>query len=407
MSRGLFSQAREALTEAKNTIHDREPGIAVSLAFVYDHLGEGRQVEERLQHAANLSEDHTFSAYVQGLLSDFYWQIGDKEKSAAASSQALSFDPLSPIVRVNHAALLAESGRISEVRALLDGLIRDDTDNAKPILDRQTFYRHELVADVLRFVQLHLDPAAESVKNDNAALQEQLRQVRESGQYRQFAGHKKLFEQTLQTLSDLKTQRERDAVSRQWHRDVNTAYHRLMEIEGDAATAVAATRRFAQLHAAREEVAQFLDAMLARSTSLVLDSARHPLLRMENEKVKAALSEINSPDSLHTACELVVNFLEPRTRRAEADFAAAGTAGFLTRGKKQNRVADTIAMQFATIRDRVERLRFEKVRGPFQVCPGCFACWPRSYKHCGQCSHPLAPLAIDVGQTSNSVTKEK
>ncbi|MFN0078190.1 MAG: hypothetical protein ACKVY0_17180 [Prosthecobacter sp.] len=68
MSRGLFEQAREALTEAKNTIHDREPSIAVSLAFVYDNLRQGREVEERLLHAATLADDRTFIAYVHGLL---------------------------------------------------------------------------------------------------------------------------------------------------------------------------------------------------------------------------------------------------------------------------------------------------------------------------------------------------
>ncbi|MFN0079097.1 MAG: hypothetical protein ACKVY0_21760 [Prosthecobacter sp.] len=330
------------------------------------------------------------------LLSDFYWQAGDKEKSFSASSKALSFDPFSPVVRVNHAAMLAESGRISESRALLDGLLRDDTDHAKSILDRQTFYRHELVADVLRFVQQHLDPAAEAVKLENTDLQERLRHIREHGHYRQFAGHKKRFEETLATLSTLKARRERSPVSIQWLQEINAAYHRLTEIEVDAAKAAAATRRFARLTAAREEVSQFLDSVLSRARAITLDAARHPLLHMEMEKIKAHLAEITSPDTLHAACDLTINYLDARLRATETGYALASESNIILRGRKRAAAASSLAAALATLRDRIEKLRFEKIAEPFQICPSCFSHWPREYKCCGQCGNGMPkPLKLD------------
>ncbi len=285
--------------------------------------------------------------------------------------------------------MLAESGRISESRALLDGLLRDDTDNVKSILDRQTFYRHELVADVLRFVQQHIDPVAEAVKNENTELQEQLQHIREHGFYRQFTGHKKLFDQNLETLFALRARRERSPISIQWHRDVNASYHRLTEIEADAAKASAATRRFASLTSARDQVSQFLDSVLSRARAITLDAARHPLLHMEVEKIKAHLSEITSPDSLHATCDLTINFLDIRLRAAESAYREASESNILLRGRKRTSAADSIAAALANLRNRIEKLRFEKMTEPFQICPSCFATWPRGYKHCGQCRQEL------------------
>lgn len=400
MSRGLFEQALQALTEAKETIHDREPSIAVSLAFVHDHLRQGRKVEERLQHAASLAEDRTFTAYVHGLLSDFYWQAGDKEKSFASSATALSHDPFSPVVRINHAAILAESSRISEARALLDGLLRDDTDHAKAILDRQTFYHHDLIADVLQFTQQHLDPATEALKDQNADLQEKLRLIREHGHYRQFTGHKKRFEETFHTLTALKTQRERTPATLKWHQDINTTYRRLTEIEEDAARATAATQRFTRLTAAREEVSQFLDAVLSRARAITLDAARHPMLHMEMEKIKAHLAEIASPDVLHAACDFTINFLSIHIHTAESAYAEASQSNILFRGKKRSAAANSIATAIAKLRDDIEKLRFEKITGPFQICPACSTRWPREYKRCGQCGSAMQkPLKLEQSFT--------
>lgn len=400
MSRGLFQQALEALTAAKETIHDREPSIAVTLAFVHDHLGQGRQVEERLQHASTLSNDHAFTAYVHGLLSDFYWQAGDKEKAFSSSATALSHDPLSPVVRINHAAMLAESSRVSEARSLLDGLIRDDTDHVKAILDRQSFYRHELVADVLQFVQRHLDPAAEALKDQNAELQDKLRNIRESGHYRQFAGHKKRFEETLQSLTALKMRRERNPVTLKWHQEINIAYKRLTEIEEDAARATAANLRFGRLTSAREEVSQFLDAVLSRARAITLDAARHPLLHMEVEKIKAHLAEVNSPETLHAACDFTINFLNIQIQASENAYSQAAQANILIRGRKRTRAANSIASAFIKLREDIEKLRFEKVVEPFQICPLCSSRWPREYKRCGQCGGAMTkPLKLD--QTMN------
>lgn len=401
MSRGLFEQAREALIEGKNTVHDREPSIAVSLAFVYDNLGQGQEVEERLQHAATLAEDRTFIAYVHGLLSDFYWQIGDKEKSFAESSKALSSDPFSPVVRINHAAMLAESGRLSESRALLEGLIRDDTDHAKSILDRQSFYRHDLVADVLKFVQHHLDPVAEAVKNENADFQDRLHYIRENGHYRQFAGHKKRFDETLETLSGLKARRERSPVTLAWHHDVNSAYKRLTEIEEDAARASAATKRFTRLNSARGEVSTFLDYINSRAKAITLDAASHPVLNMECEKIKVQLAEITSSDALHAACDFAINFLNLQIRSAEAAYAEAAQAGFMTRGNKRTAAARMIAAALTKLRVDIEKLHFENISKPFQICPLCFSRWPREYKCCGHCGCKMEkPLKLD--QTFNA-----
>lgn len=401
MSRGLFEQALQALTEAKETIHDREPSIAVSLAFVHDHLRQGRKVEERLQHAASLAENRTFTAYVHGLLSDFYWQAGDKEKSFASSATALSHDPFSPVVRINHAAMLAESSRISEARALLDGLLRDDTDHAKAILDRQTFYRHDLIADVLQFAQQHLDPATETLKDQNADLQEKLRLIREHGHYRQFTGHKKRFDETLQALTALKTQRERTPATLKWHQDINATYRRLTEIEEDAARATAATQRFTRLTAAREEVSQFLDAVLSRARAITLDAARHPMLHMEMEKIKAHLAEIASPDILHAACDFTINFLSIHIHAAESAYAEASQSNILFRGKNRTAAANGIATAIAKLREDIEKLRFEKITGPFQICPACSTRWPREYKRCGQCGGTMQkPLKLEQSFTA-------
>jgi hypothetical protein len=174
-------------------------------------------------------------------------------------------------------------------------------------------------------------------------------------------------------------------VALKWHQDVNATYKRLIEIEQDATRATAANQRFGRLNAVRGEVSQYLDAILSRAKSITLDSASHPLLHMECEKIKAALAEISSPDKLHAGCDFAVNFLNIQIRLAETAYSEAANSNFLIRGSKRTSAASLIASALVKLRDQIEVVRFEDINESFQICPSCFSRHPRDYKRCGQC----------------------
>ena len=387
MERGLFPQAKDSLQEARKIIHDSEPGIAVSLGFAHAHLDEHKATEERLSHAVMLSEDDQFNAWCLGLLSDFYWNKGKKEKSLEFSDKAVSKDPDSIPARINHAALLAETGDKRAAASIIDGLIREDTDSAKPMLDRKSFYRHELIPVIMDLLKTHLHPETETLKEEVTNFKRELHCIQEEGEYRQFKGHKKRFEEALKALRQIEN--DKSNVSKQDRlRGIRDAQQRLLLIEQDATRAAQANRNFSSLTAARQNVDQFLDAIYYRATVIISDASKHPQLRMEIESIKSSLAGNDNPESLLAACELVLNHGENKTREHEQVWREAAHSK-LTGGMKRRKIGEKLFRVIKKLRGQIERLRVEQNSTPFQICAACFARWPRDYKRCGQCGSIL------------------
>lgn len=387
MERGLFSQAKASLEEARTIIHDSEPGIAVSLGFSHAHLDEPEATEERLHHAVSLSDDKQFNAYCFGLLSDFYWNKGDRDKSLEYSDNALNNDPSSVPVRINHAALAAELGNKDAAIAIIDGLIREDTDTAKPMLDRKSFFRYELIPVVMDLLKTHLHPETEELKEHIANLRQQLQSIQQEGHYKEFKGHKKRFEEGLRALETIEED-QGNVARKDWLRGIHDAQQRLIMIEQDAVRASQANQEFSRLTAARQNVDQFLDAIYYRAATIIKDASKHPQLRMEIETIKSSLAGNDNPDSLLAACELVLNNGEMNIHAQEQAYLEAGQSK-LTAGLKRRKVAENMFVVIQQLRGQVERLRVEQNASAFQICPRCFAQWPREYKRCGQCSSVL------------------
>jgi tetratricopeptide (TPR) repeat protein len=386
LERGLYEQALQALIEAKGIIHDVEPGIAITMAFVYDNLKQFDNCKNRLYHAITLSKEPNLNSYCFALLSDLYWNNKEIEKATEYSGKALTLLPHDVPSRVNHAALLAEIGNTNQAKDIIESVLKEDIDNLKVIFDRKSFYRHELIPEILKLIKLFLDPELEEIKSKVIESQTQLETIKGEGIYKQTKGHKLRFDSELKSLEEIQ-KKEKDYTKRDWFEKLHEKYEELIMIEEDAKKATKTTLNSQRVADVRKDVELFLDGVYQRIVNIYNDQSKHTQLRLNIESIKSSLADNQYPGSLNAACELIINNIEKHVKRAEMYYIE--TEGKLFANRKRMKQGLALLQNISSIRMQVDSLRHEKAQLPFSICSECFSRWPYEYKHCGNCGMTL------------------
>ncbi len=266
IEREMYSQALEALLEAWKLVHNSEPGIAVSLAFAYDGLDNKEEFEKMMNIALNLSNDGQLSSYCHSLLSDFYWLTEDKEKALEQSYLAVSKSQNDIISQVNLAATLAEMGEKTKALDVIRELLKQDTDALKPLLDRQSFYRHNLVPEIMSLLNKYFDSEKEELKNKVFNFKTVLKDVEEKGAQKQFKGHNNRF---MAIADDINKSCSISGATKKQLEKLHSKQEELVSIEEDARKVVNANKEFQTLDAMRKDVEKFLDGCFQQVVKII------------------------------------------------------------------------------------------------------------------------------------------